>query len=139
MASSLNKILLIGHLGKDPEVRSTQNGTEVCNFSMATSERWKDKQSGEWTEKTEWHRVVVWGSKAGPCGQYLSKGSQVYVEGKIETRKWTDRDGQERWSTEIVAQRVLFLSRSGDGGGGGGHGQPSGSSSGGGDDSGLPF
>ena len=110
---SLNKVCLIGNLGKDPEVRSTQNGDKIVNFSVATSERWKDKSTGEQREKTEWHNVVVFNEGlAGVAERFLRKGSKVYVEGAMKTRKWTDRDGNERYSTEVVLQRfngVLVL------------------------------
>lgn len=136
MADGINKVIIVGYLGKDPEVRDTQGGQTVANFSVAVSESWKDRD-GERQERTEWFRVVVWGAQAESCGQHLSKGSQVYVEGKLQTRKWTDRDGQERYATEVNAQRVLFLSRA-DGGGGGSE-----RSSGGGsrdvDDGDIPF
>lgn len=98
--SSLNKVQLIGNLGKDPELRTT-SGDDVCNFSIATSERWKDRD-GEQQEKTEWHNIVVWGKLAEVCDRYLSKGSKVYVSGKLQTRKWTDKDGNDRYTTEVV-------------------------------------
>jgi len=100
--SSTNKAILLGRLGKDPEVRSTQAGTKCANFSVATSEKWKDKNTGEAKEKTEWHNVVVWGALASVCENYLKKGSQVYIEGKLQTRKWQDRDGQDKYTTEVV-------------------------------------
>jgi single-strand DNA-binding protein len=104
--SSLNKVMLIGNLGKDPEIRNTQAGDPIANFSVATSESWKDKQSGEKKEKTEWHNVVVFNpSLAKICGDYLKKGSKVYVEGAMKTRKWTDKDGNDRYSTEVVLDR----------------------------------
>ena len=118
---SLNKVCLIGNLGKDPEVRSTQSGDKIVSFSVATSERWKDK-SGERREKTEWHNVVIFNEGlAGVAERFLRKGSKVYVEGAMKTRKWTDRDGNERYSTEVVLQRfngvlVLLDGRSDDGG-----------------------
>lgn len=99
----LNKVTLIGNLGRDPEIRNIQNGDLVCNLSVATSERWKDKHTGEKKERTEWHRVVIFNQGlAGVARQYLSKGSRVYLEGKLQTRKWTDQAGQDRYSTEIV-------------------------------------
>lgn len=105
MAGSLNKVQLIGALGKDPEIRSTQDGREIANLSVATSESWKDKSTGERREKTEWHRVVVFNEPlVGVIKQYLFKGSKVYLEGQLQTRKWTDRDGIERYSTEVVLQ-----------------------------------
>ncbi|ARC54652.1 hypothetical protein AOE58_02535 [Candidatus Riesia pthiripubis] len=98
----VNKVILIGHLGQDPEVRYMPNGGAVTNISIATSESWKDKQSGETREKTEWHRVVIFGKLAEIAGEYLKKGSQVYIEGSIQTRKWQDQNNQDRYSTEIV-------------------------------------
>ncbi len=103
MAGSVNKVILIGNLGKDPEVRSFQNGGKVCNLSVATSESWKDKMSGERKERTEWHRVVIFNENLiGIAERYLKKGSKVYLEGQIETRKWADQSGQEKYSTEVV-------------------------------------
>ncbi|MDX1639921.1 MAG: single-stranded DNA-binding protein [Balneolaceae bacterium] len=106
--SSLNKAMIIGRLGQDPEVRYTQSNTAVANLSVATSERYKDS-SGEWKENTEWHRVVAWGRLAEICQEYLKKGSQVYIEGPIQTRKWEDRDGQTRYTTEIKALTLTML------------------------------
>ncbi len=114
---SVNKAIIIGNLGADPEVRYTQSGTPVANLSIATNESWTDK-SGQRQERTEWHRVVVFGNTAENCAKYLSKGRQVYVEGRIQTNKWQDNDGNDRYTTEIVAQNVTFLS-GGNGGGGG--------------------
>jgi len=104
----VNKVILIGNLGADPEVRYTQNGTAVANFRMATTETWK--KEGEKEELTEWHRVVTFGRLAEICGEYLSKGSKVYIEGRIQTRKWEDRDGNPRYTTEIVAREMKMLS-----------------------------
>jgi single-strand DNA-binding protein len=98
----VNKVILVGTLGKDPEVRYTPNGNAIANLNVATSEQWTDKQSGDRQEKTEWHRVVIFGKLAEIAGQYLKKGSQVYLEGKLQTRKWQDQSGQDRYSTEIV-------------------------------------
>ena len=112
---SLNKVLLIGNLGKDPEVRFTPGGRAVARFPVATSEVWSD-QEGQRQERTEWHNVVVWGKQAETCGQYLAKGRQVFIEGSIRTRQYDDKDGNRRYITEIIAQRVQFL------GGGGGRG-----------------
>ncbi len=102
--SSINKVILIGNLGKDPEVRSMQNGGKVANLSLATSESWKDKATGEKKERTEWHRVVVFGPLADIVDRYTKKGSKIYVQGSLQTRKWTDKDGAEKYSTEVVLQ-----------------------------------
>ncbi len=110
--ASLNKVILIGNLGRDPEVRYTQNGTAVANFTLATNEVWTDK-GGERQERTEWHRIVVWGKQAEIVREYLSKGRQVYVEGSLQTRQWDDREGNKRTTTEIKAARVLMLGRPG--------------------------
>ena len=104
----LNKVIIIGHVGKDPEIRYTQSGTAVANFSVATTENWKDK-SGENRERTEWHNIVAWEGIAKVCDQYLRKGRQVYIEGKIQTRKWKDNKGNDRRSTEIVANNIIML------------------------------
>lgn len=105
MAGSVNKVILVGNVGKDPEVRTTQNGGKIVNLSVATSEGWKDKQSGERREKTEWHRVVIFNDGlAGVAERYVKKGSKVYIEGQLQTRKWTDQSGNERYSTEVVLQ-----------------------------------
>jgi len=105
---SVNKAIIIGRLGADPEVRFTQNGQAVANFNVATDEVWTDK-SGQRQERVEWHRIVVWGKQAELCGEYLRKGREAYIEGRIETREWQDRDGNRRWTTEIKAQNVRFL------------------------------
>ncbi|MFQ5876083.1 MAG: single-stranded DNA-binding protein [Acidobacteriota bacterium] len=110
--ASLNKVILIGNLGRDPEVRYTQNGTAVANFTLATNEVWTDR-SGERQERTEWHRIVVWGKQAEIVKEHLSKGKQVYVEGSLQTRQWDDREGNKRTTTEIRANRVLMLGRPG--------------------------
>jgi single-strand DNA-binding protein len=123
MAGSVNKVILIGNLGRDPEIRSTQDGTRIANFSVATSESWRDKGSGERKERTEWHRVVIFNDRlVDIVEKYLKKGSKVYVEGALQTRKWTDNSGQERYSTEVVLQRfrgelTMLDGRSGGGGG----------------------
>jgi single-strand DNA-binding protein len=117
--ASLNKVMLIGNLGKDPEVRFTTSGQGVASFSLATTEKYKNK-SGEWEEKTEWHNIVFWGRQAEICGEYLSKGKTVYVEGRLQTRKWQDKDGRDRYTTEIVGDRMQMLSPKGEGGKGGG-------------------
>lgn len=126
MAGSVNKVILIGNLGRDPEVRSFQNGGKVCNLRIATSETWKDRNTGERRERTEWHSVAIFNEAlARLAEQYLRKGSKVYIEGKLETRKWQDQSGQDRYTTEVVlrpyAGELTFLdSRDGGGGGGGG-------------------
>lgn len=104
----VNKVILIGNLGRDPEVRFTPNGQAVARFSVATTEKWRDQQ-GQLQERTEWHNVVVWGKQAESCGQYLAKGRQVYVEGRLQTRSYEDKDGVKRQVTEVVAQNVRFL------------------------------
>ena len=114
---SVNKVILVGRLGADPEVRYTQKGTPVANMRMATNRNYTDS-SGEKREETEWHRIVVFGNQAEACGQYLSKGRQIYVEGRLQTREWTDNDGRDRYTTEVVANNVQFLSGGGQGGGG---------------------
>lgn len=106
--ASINKVILVGNLGRDPEVRYTQNGNAVANLNLATNEVWKDK-SGERQERTEWHRVVVWGKQAEIAKEYLTKGSQIYVEGSLQTRQWEDKDKQKRYTTEIRCQRFIML------------------------------
>lgn len=115
MAGGINKVILIGNLGADPETRFTGGGSAVTNISLATSESWRDKESGEQKEKTEWHRVVMFGKLAEIAGEYLTKGSQCYIEGKIQTRKWQDKDGNDRWTTEIVANQMTMLGKKGGG------------------------
>ena len=127
MSGGVNKVILIGNLGADPECRQTGNGTAVANFRIATSETWKDKE-GEKQERTEWHRIVAWGKLGELCGEYLSKGRQVFVEGKLQTRQWDDRDGNKRYTTEITAKEVTFLGGRGEGSGEGGGSSSSGSS-----------
>jgi single-strand DNA-binding protein len=112
--AGVNKVILVGNLGRDPEVRYTASGTPVANFTMATTERWNDPTSGERKEKTEWHRIVVWGKQAEIAGEYLRKGRQVYVEGSLQTREWTDREGNKRQTTEVRAQRFQMLGRPGE-------------------------
>ena len=107
--SGINKVILIGRLGSDPEIRYTPSGVAVANFSIATSEEWKDKDSGEKKERTEWHRIVAWRRLGEICGEYLSKGKQVYIEGRIQTRSWEDKDGNKKYTTEIVANDIQFL------------------------------
>ena len=106
--AGINKVILVGHLGRDPEVRYTADGRAVANFNIATSDEWTDKDTGEKKQRTEWHRIVAWGRLGEICGEYLSKGRQVYVEGKIQTRSW-EKDGITRYTTEIVASDVQFL------------------------------
>jgi len=142
MAGSVNKVILIGNLGKDPEVRTMQNGGKVANFSLATSESWKDKSTGEKKEKTEWHRVVIFGQLADIAERFLKKGSKVYVCGSLQTRKWTDQAGVEKYSTEVVLQgfnsELTMLDGKGGGGGSGAGGAGMGDE-GGGWDSGSPM
>ena len=127
MAGSVNKVILVGNLGRDPEIRSMQSGDKVCNLSVATSERWKDRNSGEMQEKTEWHRVVVFDQKLAEVAEkYLKKGAKVFLEGQLQTRKWTDNSGVEKYTTEVVLQRfrgemVMLDSRGGGDGNGGGY------------------
>jgi single-strand DNA-binding protein len=131
--AGVNKAILVGNLGRDPELRTTPNGQSVVNFTLATSETWTDK-SGERVERTEWHRIVVWGRTAEMCNQYLSKGRTVYVEGRIQTREWEDKDGNKRYTTEINANTVNFIGPRGSSGSSGGDsgGEPSGGSNDGG-------
>jgi single-strand DNA-binding protein len=107
--AGVNKVILVGRLGRDPEVRYTADGTAVANFTMATSKEWKDKQTGEKKERTEWHKVVAWRRLGEICGEYLAKGKQVYIEGSLQTREWQDKEGNRRWSTEIVADQMQML------------------------------
>ena len=113
MARGLNKAMLIGHLGQDPEVKTLQNGAAVCNLSLATTEKWKDKNSGEMKELTEWHRVSIFGKLAEIAGQYCRKGSQIYIEGTLRTRKWQDKNGADRYTTEILADELQLLGSKG--------------------------
>src|SRR3954468_18744167 len=117
--ASVNKVILIGNLGRDPETRYTTGGDAICNLNIATSEQWKDK-SGEKQEKTEWHSVVLFGRQAEIAGEYLKKGRSVYIEGRLQTRKYTDKEGVEKYSTEIVGDRMQLLGSGRDAGGGGG-------------------
>jgi single-strand DNA-binding protein len=119
---SVNKVLLVGNLGKDPELRYTASGTAVANFSLATTERYKDRE-GQSQEKTEWHNIVAWRQLAEKCGKYLQKGKQVYIEGRIQTRSYDDKDGNKRYVTEIVADQMRMLGRAGDENSGGGGAQ----------------
>jgi single-strand DNA-binding protein len=134
MARGINKVILIGNLGADPETRAMPSGTQVANLRVATSESWRDKQSGEQQERTEWHRVALFGRLAEIAGEYLRKGSQVYIEGSLRTRKWQDKQGNERYSTEIVGNEMQMLG----GRGGGGGGAAGGSGGGGGGGGGAP-
>jgi single-strand DNA-binding protein len=133
--ASVNKVILIGNLGKDPETRYLPSGDAVTNITVATTESWKDKKSGDKQEHTEWHRISFFGRQAEVAGEYLKKGSPVYIEGRIRTRKWQDKEGQDRYSTEIVADRMQLLGSRGGGGeggaGGGGMREPPSSSGGG--------
>jgi single-strand DNA-binding protein len=124
MARGINKVILVGNLGADPETRYMPSGSAVTNLSVATSESWKDKQTGEQTERTEWHKVVMFDRLAEVAAEYLRKGSQVYIEGKLQTRKWQDRDGNDRWTTEIRASEMQMLGGRGSGGGSFGGGAP---------------
>jgi len=140
MARGVNKVILVGNLGKDPEVRYMPNGGAVANVAVATSEQWKDKQTGEQKERTEWHNVVFYQRLAEIVGEYLKKGSQIYVEGSLRTRKWQDKSGNDRYTTEIIASEMQMLGGRGGGGSaafGGGSKAASGSGGGGGDE--APF
>ena len=122
MSRGVNKVILVGNLGKDPDMKYTASGAAIANITVATSEYWTDKQSGEKQEKTEWHRVVFFRRLAEIAGEYLRKGSQVYIEGKLQTRKWQDQNGNDRYSTEVVGNEMQMLGGRGEGGGGGGGG-----------------
>ena len=150
MAGSVNKVIIVGNLGRDPEIRTTQNGMKVANLRVATSERWKDKNSGEMQERTEWHSVAIFNEHlVGVAERFLHKGSKVYLEGQLQTRKWTDQQGQDKYTTEVVMNRfrgeLQMLDSRGEGGGGGSggsgggdsYGGGGGSRSGGGNDSGF--
>jgi single-strand DNA-binding protein len=117
--ASVNKVILIGNLGKDPEVRYMPSGSAICNIGIATSRQWKDKTSGERQEETEWHRVALFDRMAEVAGEYLKKGKSVYIEGRLKTRKWTDKDGVEKYTTEVIADRMELLGGRDSGGGGG--------------------
>ncbi|MBD3786157.1 MAG: single-stranded DNA-binding protein, partial [Sphingomonadales bacterium] len=136
MAGSVNKVILVGNLGRDPEVRTFSNGGKVCNLRIATSETWRDKQSGERKERTEWHSVAIFNEALAKIAeQYLRKGSTVYIEGQLETRKWQDQSGQDRYTTEVVLRpysgNLTLLGGRGEGGGGGGGGSYGGGQGGG--------
>jgi single-strand DNA-binding protein len=111
--ASVNKVILVGNVGRDPEIRYTQGGTPVANFSLATTDRFKNR-SGEMEERTEWHRIVAWGRLAEICGEYLQKGKQIYIEGRLQTRDWEDKEGGKRYTTEVIAQTMQMLGRRGD-------------------------
>ena len=135
MAGSVNKVILVGNLGRDPEVKSMQDGRSMVNMSIATSENWRDRQSGERKERTEWHRVVIFNEKLAEVAQkFVRKGSKIYVEGQLSTRKWTDQSGQERYTTEVVIPRFGGALTMLDGRGGGGEGGAGGGGGGGGSD-----
>src|SRR5689334_17611860 len=120
MAKSVNKVILVGRLGRDPELKYTASGTPFCRFSIATDDVWNDKGSGERQERTEWHSIVAWDRLAEICNQYLTKGKLVYIEGSLQTREWDDQEGNKRKTTEIRARDMVMLSSSGEGAGGGG-------------------
>jgi single-strand DNA-binding protein len=128
MARGINKVILIGHLGADPETRAMPSGMTVANMRLATTESWKDKQSGEQQERTEWHNVALFGRLGEIAAEYLRKGSQVYIEGRLRTRKWQDKEGRDRYTTEIVANEMQMLGGRGGGGGGGSAGAGAGAS-----------
>ncbi|HTD10971.1 MAG TPA: single-stranded DNA-binding protein [Steroidobacteraceae bacterium] len=132
MARGINKVILIGNLGADPETRAMPSGTTVANLRIATSESWRDKQSGEQQERTEWHRVALFGRLAEIAGEYLRKGSQVYIEGSLRTRKWQDKQGNDRYSTEIIGNELQMLGGRGGAGAGAGAGAEGGARAGGG-------
>lgn len=141
MAKGINKVILVGHLGQDPEVKYMPSGSAVANVSLATTESWKDKNTGEKKDKTEWHKVVFYARLAEIVGQYLRKGSQVYVEGRLQTRKWQDKTGQDRYTTEIVASEMQMLGGKGSGEGKTAQTADTGASAGGSDfeDDPIPF
>lgn len=131
--AGINKVILVGNLGQDPEIKYMQDGTPVANFSVATSEEWNDRNTGEKRQKVEWHRIVIWRQLAEVCGQFLRKGKQVYLEGKLQTRSWEDNNGEKRYVTEIVCHVMQMLGHKGDSQGGqGGQGQQGGYQQGGG-------
>jgi len=118
MARGINKVIIVGNLGNDPETRYMPSGSAVTNLTVATNESWKDKQTGEQKERTEWHKVAMFNRLAEVAAEYLRKGSQVYIEGKLRTRKWQDKDGNDRWTTEVIADEMQMLGGRGGGGGG---------------------
>lgn len=129
--AGVNKVIIVGNLGNDPEVRYSNNGAAIANISVATSDSWKDKNTGERQERTEWHRIVMFNRLGEIAGEYLKKGSKVYIEGKLQTRKWQDNNSQDRYSTEIVADQMQMLDSRGDGQQGGGQGRSNGGQMGG--------
>ncbi len=136
MARGINKVILVGNLGQDPETRAMPSGSTVTNITLATNESWKDKQTGEQKERTEWHKIAMFNRLAEIAAEYLRKGSQVYIEGKLRTRKWQDRDGNDRYTTEVIADEMQMLG--GRGGGGGSYSSGGGSSGGSGGGSNAP-
>jgi single-strand DNA-binding protein len=130
MARGVNKVILVGNLGKDPETRYMPSGSAVTNLTLATSESWKDKQTGEQQDRTEWHKIAMFGRLAEIAAEYLRKGSQIYVEGRLRTRKWQDKEGKDRYTTEIVADEMQMLGSKGGGGASAGAGAPAGASAG---------
>ena len=139
MGKSINKVILVGRLGRDPELKYTASGTPFCRFSMATDEGWTDKGSGERTERTEWHNIVVWDKLAEICNNYLAKGRMVYIEGSLQTREWDDQEGNKRKTTEVRARDMVLLGGPPGEGGGGGSRRPSGPASGGEPQGGSPI
>jgi single-strand DNA-binding protein len=129
--ASVNKVILVGNLGRDPELRYTPGGQPVANFSIATSESWNKKDGSGREERTEWHRIVAWGRTAELCAQYLAKGRTVYIEGRLQTREWENKEGQKQRTTEVIANTVQFIGSGGGAGGGGGAGAPRGGHAGG--------
>lgn len=123
MSAGVNKVILVGNLGSDPELRNTPSGTAVCEFRLATNETWKGKD-GQSQDRTEWHRIIVWGRMGENCAKFLAKGRQVYIEGRLQTRSWEDKEGNKRYTTEIVARDVQFLASGGGGKSGGSEGPP---------------
>lgn len=124
--ASVNKVILVGNLGRDPEIRYSPNGGAICNVSIATTRQWKDKSSGERREETDWHRIVMFNRLAEIAGEYLKKGRSIYIEGRLQTRKWQDKDGKDQWTTEVVADQMQMLGGRGEDGGGSGGGSAGG-------------
>jgi len=130
MARGINKVIIVGNLGQDPETRAMPSGSTVTNITLATNESWKDKQTGEQKDRTEWHKIAMFNRLAEIAAEYLRKGSQVYIEGKLRTRKWQDRDGNDRYTTEVIADEMQMLGGRGGGGGGGNYSSSGGSNGG---------